>query len=57
VWIDPSEILFIVEIVSPGSGEFDRYLEPIECARAGVRHFWRVERDGPATVHIRARGG
>jgi Uma2 family endonuclease len=52
VWIDPNDILLIVEIVSPGSIELDRYLKPVEYAEAGVRHFWRVERDGPATVHL-----
>lgn len=52
VWIDPSEILLIVEIVSPGSVELDRYLKPVEYSQAGVRHFWRVEGDGPATVHM-----
>jgi len=50
-WL-PSEILLIVEIVSPGSVELDRYLKPVECTQAGVRHFWRVERDGPPTVHM-----
>ncbi|HET8660797.1 MAG TPA: Uma2 family endonuclease [Micromonosporaceae bacterium] len=52
VWIDPADILLIVEIVSPGSVELDRYLKPVEYAQAGVRHFWRVERDGHATVHM-----
>jgi hypothetical protein len=52
VWIDPVDVLLIIEIVSPGSTELDRYLKPVEYAQAGVRHFWRVERDGPATVHM-----
>jgi Uma2 family endonuclease len=52
VWIDPVDLLLVVEIVSPGSVELDRYLKPVEYAQAGVRHFWRVERDGPATVHM-----
>jgi Uma2 family endonuclease len=52
VWIDPADLLLVVEIVSPGSVELDRYLKPVEYAQAGVRHFWRVERDGPATVHM-----
>jgi Uma2 family endonuclease len=52
VWIEPDDVLLIVEIVSPGSVELDRYLKPVEYARAGVRCFWRVERDGPATVHL-----
>jgi Uma2 family endonuclease len=51
VWIDPTEILLVIEIVSPGSVELDRYLKPVEYARAGVQHFWRIEREGPATVH------
>lgn len=52
VWIDPADVLLIVEIVSPGSIELDRYLKPVEYAQAGIRHFWRVERDGQATVHM-----
>ncbi len=52
VWIDPADLLLVIEIVSPGSVELDRYLKPVEYAHAGVRNFWRVERDGPATVHM-----
>jgi Uma2 family endonuclease len=52
VWIEPADVLLTVEIVSPGSVELDRHLKPIEYARAGVPHFWRIERDGPATVHM-----
>jgi Uma2 family endonuclease len=51
VWIDPADVLLAIEIVSPGSAELDRHLKPVEYARAGIPHFWRVERDGPATVH------
>jgi Uma2 family endonuclease len=56
VWIDPGEVLLVIEIVSPGSVELDRYLKPVEYARAGIPNFWRVERDGPATVHVFALG-
>jgi Uma2 family endonuclease len=52
VWIDPAEALLTIEVVSPGSVELDRYLKPVEYAQAGVPHFWRIERDGPATVHM-----
>jgi Uma2 family endonuclease len=53
VWIDPAELLLVIEIVSPGSVELDRYLKPVEYARGGVRHFWRVEREGHTpTVHM-----
>jgi Uma2 family endonuclease len=52
VWIDPADLLLVIEIVSPGSVELDRYLKPVEYAQAGVPHFWRVEREGPSTVHM-----
>jgi Uma2 family endonuclease len=52
VWIEPSDVLLTVEIVSPGSVELDRRLKPAEYAGAGIPHFWRVERSGPATVHL-----
>lgn len=52
VWIDPADLLLLIEIVSPGSVELDRLLKPVEYAQAGVRHFWRVEREGPPTVHM-----
>jgi Uncharacterized protein conserved in cyanobacteria len=52
VWIDPADLLLVIEIVSPGSVELDRYLKPVEYAQAGVLHFWRVEREGPSTVHM-----
>lgn len=52
VWIDPADVLLTVEIVSLGSVELDRHLKPVEYAQAGVPHFWRIERDGRATVHL-----
>lgn len=52
VWIEPTDVLLVIEIVSPGSVELIRHLKPVEYARAGIPHFWRVERDGPATVHM-----
>jgi len=30
----------------------DRYLKPVEYAQAGIPNFWRIEREGPATVHM-----
>lgn len=52
VWIEPGDVLLTIEIVFPGSIDLDRRLKPVEYARAGIPHFWRVERDGPATVHM-----
>ena len=52
VWIEPADVLLAIEIVSPGSVELDRYLKPVEYAQAGIPNFWRIEREGPATVHM-----
>lgn len=53
VWADPEDVLLVVEIVSPGSEKLDRKVKPAEYARARVRHFWRVDRDGGAvTAHL-----
>jgi Uma2 family endonuclease len=51
VWIEPSDVLLAIEIVSPGSVELDRHTKPREYAAAGIPNFWRVEREGAATVH------
>lgn len=39
----PSELLLVVEVVSPGSQSTDRILKPAKYAAAGIPHFWRVE--------------
>lgn len=44
-------VLLAVEVVSPGSGEEDRYVKPGEYARNGIPHFWRVELEPELTVH------
>jgi Uma2 family endonuclease len=41
----PSEVVLAVEVVSPGSESTDRILKPVEYARAGIPHFWRIEID------------
>jgi Uma2 family endonuclease len=41
--IRPEHILLVAEIVSPGSETIDRKTKPDEYARAGIRHYWRVE--------------
>lgn len=51
VWLDPAEVLLVVEIVSPGSEDVDRVTKHAEYARAGIPNYWRVERGGPATVY------
>jgi Uma2 family endonuclease len=57
VWIDPADAALVVEIVSSGSQKQDRLVKPGEYARAGIAHFWRVERDGGlATAHLYTLG-
>jgi Uma2 family endonuclease len=52
VWVDPTDVALVVEVVSPGSEDIDRIDKHGEYARAGVPRYWRVEREGGAvTVH------
>jgi len=47
----PDQVVLAVEIVSPGSESTDRVDKPIEYARAGIRHFWRIEVESSVVVH------
>jgi Uma2 family endonuclease len=46
----PTEVVLVVEIVSPGSLAMDRIMKPALYAEAGIPHFWRVETDGGVRV-------
>nr|WP_246528258.1 Uma2 family endonuclease [Nocardiopsis composta] len=50
----PSEaVVLVVEVVSPESEERDRKRKPQLYAEAGIKHFWRVEKeDGAAVVYV-----
>jgi Uma2 family endonuclease len=52
VWLDPADVLLVIEIVSPGSESLERVTKPVEYARAGIPNYWRVERGMRATVHV-----
>jgi Uma2 family endonuclease len=41
----PDDVILAVEIVSTESLDRDREVKPVKYARAGIRHFWRVEQD------------
>lgn len=41
----------VVEVVSPGSEDEDRWVKPGEYARNGIPHYWRVELDPEIAVH------
>ncbi|MFJ5550488.1 Uma2 family endonuclease [Streptomyces sp. NPDC093225] len=48
----PDEVALVVEVVSDESQERDRETKPFKYARAGIRHFWRVEEEhGLPVVH------
>jgi Uma2 family endonuclease len=41
-----ADVVMAVEVVSPESEERDRETKPLKYAKAGIRHFWRVEMTG-----------
>ncbi|MEU3756013.1 Uma2 family endonuclease [Streptomyces olivoreticuli] len=43
---DVKDVVLAVEVVSPDSEARDRDTKPRKYARAGIRHFWRVEMVG-----------
>jgi Uma2 family endonuclease len=43
--LHPSDIVLVVEVVSPGSVTTDRITKPAQYAAAGIGSFWRVETD------------
>lgn len=49
----PEEVLLVVEIVSEESEVRDRETKPLKYAKAGIRHFWRVEEEkGLPVVYV-----
>jgi Uma2 family endonuclease len=52
VWTALSDLLLVVEIVSPGSREMDAVTKRTEYARAGIPRYWVVERDAAQTVTL-----
>lgn len=45
-----SDVLIVVEIVSPGSQRLDHVVKRHEYADAGVGHYWIVDLDEPVTL-------
>jgi len=48
----PEQVVLAVEVVSPGSESTDREVKPLQYARAGIAHYWRIETDTPYQVEI-----
>ncbi|GAA0556962.1 Uma2 family endonuclease [Actinomadura livida] len=44
------DVVLVVEAVSADSVERDREIKPRRYLAAGIRHYWRAERDGDRTV-------
>ncbi len=45
-----SAVTLAVEIVSPGTRRKDRMIRPMDYARAGIPHFWRIEAEDSQPV-------
>ena len=43
--VDPSDVVLVIEIVSPGSRRTDRVMKAYEYAKAGIEHYWIVDLD------------
>jgi Uma2 family endonuclease len=44
IWCDPRDVALVVEVETPASMRYDRFLKPTLYAEAGIRSYWRVER-------------
>ncbi|MFC8528305.1 Uma2 family endonuclease [Nocardia sp. NPDC057227] len=45
-----ADVVLAVQAVSPDSEERDRDTKPVKYARAGIPHYWRIERRGSDAV-------
>ncbi|MFJ8044385.1 Uma2 family endonuclease [Kitasatospora sp. NPDC096147] len=49
-WYVPSDVLLVVEVVSPESADRDRQVKLRKYAEAGIAHYWLVEREDALPV-------
>jgi Uma2 family endonuclease len=52
----PGEVEIVVEVVSPGTGQRDRYHKPGGYAEAGIPYFWRIEQHPVRVLAYRLSG-
>jgi Uma2 family endonuclease len=54
VWLSVTDLLLVVEIVSPGSAAMDQVIKIHEYAQAGIPRYWVIDRDAAqtATLHV-----
>jgi Uma2 family endonuclease len=56
--VEPGDVALVVEVETPHSRRYDRYLKPGIYAEAGVESYWRIERTGHGPVaHLYSRAG
>lgn len=55
--LSASEVLLVVEILSPGSGSTDRVLKAAEYARAGIGSYWIVDLDTTTVTVFESTSG
>lgn len=55
VRVDPSDVVLVIEIVSPGSRRTDRVMKAYEYAKAGISHYWIVDLDADADERFLAQ--
>lgn len=55
VRIDASDVVLVIEIVSPGSRRTDRVMKAYEYAKAGIEHYWIVDLDADADERFLAQ--
>jgi Uma2 family endonuclease len=56
VWLALTDLLLVIEIVSPGSEAMDELVKRREYARAGIPRYWLVDRDTAQTVTLHRLG-
>ncbi|MET8122881.1 Uma2 family endonuclease [Micromonospora sp. NPDC005189] len=57
VWAAVTDVVLVVEIVSPGSEAMDAVTKVREYASAGIPQYWVVDRDGAQTVTLHRLSG
>src|SRR5919112_1913085 len=52
VWLTVTDLLLVIEIVSPGSEAIDQVVKVAEYAAVGIPQYWTVARDKAQTVTL-----
>lgn len=56
VWLAITDLLLVIEIVSPGSEAMDEMVKRHEYAAVGIPRYWVVDRDAAQTVTLHHLG-